>query len=148
MLTSINSFPGLPCFCSSFCVDNNTWNRRTCENKVGLGAFIMWATSSGCREGGAQPQVSLCTVEWSCLQCLDFPLAVKRSHLADWTINWSKTARIDYGPCPPTSTSHPPDVSHMMNSPRSSTFFTALRLPCIMVNANWRANMGYAWERG
>ena len=31
--------------------------------------------------------------------------------------------QINYGPHPPTSISHPPDVIHMMNAPRPSSFF-------------------------
>jgi len=52
-------------------------------------------------------------------QCLESPLMVK--HLANWTMNWLKTG---YEPCPPPcmSTSCPPDVTHVMNSPRTSPF--------------------------
>ena len=79
---------------------------------------------SGHKEGGAQPQVSLNTVEWSDLQHVTSPLAVKCSNLADWMMNWS---RIGYGtlspPPPPTSTSCPPGVTHVMNAPRPSTLF-------------------------
>jgi len=58
-------------------------------------------------------------------------------HLASRAMNWLKTSRINYGARPPTSTLHPPDVTHMINAPK---------LPCslplfnnIMVNTNWRA---------
>jgi len=40
---------------------------------------------SGCREG------TLNTVERSCLQHLESPLAVKHSNLANWTMNWLRT---------------------------------------------------------
>ena len=39
------------------------------------------------------------------------------------------------GPLPPTSTSCPPDVIHVINAPRLSLFFAGLPLPCIIVNA-------------
>ena len=42
------------------------------------------------------------------------------------------------GPSPPTSTSRPPDIIHVMNAPRPSPFFAGLPLPCIIVNANGR----------
>ena len=40
------------------------------------------------------------------------------------------------GPALPTSTSHQPDDTHVMNA-RPSPFFAALPHPCIIVNANW-----------
>ena len=37
--------------------------------------------------------------------------------------------------------------THAVNAPRPSLFFTALPLPCIILNANWRMKMGEAWEQ-
>ena len=34
------SFPALPCFCSSVCIDNNTWKQKSSENVEDMGAFI------------------------------------------------------------------------------------------------------------
>ena len=48
----------------------------------------------------------------------------------------------------PMSTSHPPDIIHMMNSPRPSLLFAALPFPCIIVNANQRTKNGVGWEQG
>ena len=39
---------------------------------------------------------------------------------------------------PPTSTSCPPDLIRVLNSPRPSLFYAALPLPCVIVNANQR----------
>ena len=50
-----------------------------------------------------------------------------------------------YNSSPPTSTSRPPDVNHMISVPNP---FIALPLLCIILNANWRAKMGEAWEQG
>jgi len=57
---SLASFPGLPCFFSSVYVDNNTQKQKSSEKR---GRPDSIHHSSGCREGGAQPQVSLHTVE-------------------------------------------------------------------------------------
>ena len=46
------------------------------------------------------------------------------------------------------STSHPPDVIHVIGVPRASLFFTTLLLPCIILNTNQRTKTGAAWERG
>ena len=43
---------------------------------------------------------------------------------------------------PPTSTSRPPDVIHMMNAPRPSPFLN-FPIPCSIVNTNQRSK----WER-
>ena len=87
-----------------------------------LGECIKWVSWGGHRGWG--PQTRLNTVEW--LQHLKSWLVVKHSNLADWTMNWSRTSRIDYGPHPHyvhlASTSHPPDITHMMNCPRPSLF--------------------------
>ena len=45
---------------------------------------------------------------------------------------------LNVEPSSPMSTSHPPDISHMMSIPRPSLFFAALPLPCIILNANRR----------
>ena len=68
----------------------------------------MW-TSGGCRRGGSQPLVSLNRVKRTCLQCLESPLVVKHS-TGQWT-----DRRLAMGPAPPSC---PPDVTHVMNSPR------------------------------
>ena len=41
------SFPGLPVFCSSVCVQYNTWKRKSAKNGEGLGTLITWMTSGG-----------------------------------------------------------------------------------------------------
>ena len=43
---------------------------------------------------------------------------------------------FELDPSPPTSTSHLPNVIHMISVPRLSPFFAALPLPCIILNAN------------
>jgi len=40
-----------------------------------------------------------------------------------------------------------PDIIHM-TGPRPYPFFSALLNPCIILDANRRAKMGKAWERG
>ena len=73
---------------------NQTWNmcaflpgKRRChvfccpENGEDLGVFIMWVTSGEGWRG--QPQVTLNMVKRSCLQCLEYGLAVKHSNKAD-----------------------------------------------------------------
>ena len=45
---------------------------------------------------------------------------------------------FECGPLPPTSTSRPPDVIHVVSVPRPSPFFAALPPPCIILNANRR----------
>ena len=74
------SFPGLPQFCSSVCICNNTWKWKSGKKQRRLHHLsdIEWTYG-----GQAQPQVSLNTVEQSCLQSLESPLAVKCSNLAD-----------------------------------------------------------------
>ena len=47
---------------------------------------------------------------------------------------------------PPTSTSHPQDVIHMIGVPRASLFFVALSLPCKHKLKNKKK--GEAWKRG
>ena len=47
------------------------------------------------------------------------------------------------GPLPPMSTSHPPDVIHVINAPSPLVFFAGLPLPCIIMNTNER----YKWGR-
>ena len=37
---SVASFPGLPCFSSSVCVQYNTWKQKSAKNGEGLGSFI------------------------------------------------------------------------------------------------------------
>ena len=48
---------------------------------------------------------------------------------------------FERGPLPPMSTSHPPDIIHVIGVPRPSSFFTA-PLPCIILNANRRTKNG------
>ena len=43
---------------------------------------------------------------------------------------------LDVDLSPPTSTSHPPDVIHMIGVLRLSPFFATFPLPCIILNAN------------
>ena len=109
------------------CVDNNARKRKSGENGEGLGEFtvsdIEWAGLN------RKYNVSLNTVKRSCLQHLQFPLVLECSNLADWTMNWSRTSRIDYGACPPPQTSTWP---HSCDRP--STFSAALPLLCIIVN--------------
>ena len=52
------------------------------------------------------------------------------------------TTLFECGPLPPMSTSYPPDVIHVIGVPRLSPFFTALPLPCSILNANRRAKNG------
>ena len=47
-----------------------------------------------------------------------------------------------WAPPPPTSTSRPPDVIHVVNAPRTSPFIVGLSFPCIIVNANGRQKQG------
>ena len=56
-------------------------------------------------------------------------------------MNWSMTGQIDYAHPPPSPMSalHPPDITHVMNSPRPSLLFITLPLLCIIVSGNWRA---------
>ena len=49
---------------------------------------------------------------------------------------------FECGPLPPTSTSHPPGVIHVISVPRPSQFFTTVLLPCIIPNANQRTKRG------
>ena len=42
---------------------------------------------------------------------------------------------FECGPLPPTSTLCPSDVIHVISVPRPSLFFTALPLPCFVLNA-------------
>ena len=51
---------------------------------------------------------------------------------------------FEMGNIPPTATSHPPDIIHVISVPRPSAFFTALPLPHIILNANQRTKMGEA----
>ena len=48
------------------------------------------------------------------------------------------------GPLPLTSTSRPPDITHVMNETRPSLFFCAFPLQCyiIILNANRRTKRG------
>ena len=50
------------------------------------------------------------------------------------------------GPLPPTSTSCPPDVIHVMGVTRPSPIFAALLLLCFILNANRRTKNGGSQE--
>ena len=104
----VASFPGLPhIFCSSVCVDNNTW--------MGGGGG-----GGGCSPtANNKPQTNLCRSSES----LDYSRgAFEPSRLGD-----EQPAEMT------TSTSRPADVTHVMNDTRPSTFFTALPHPCIII---------------
>ena len=49
---------------------------------------------------------------------------------------------FERGPLPPMSTSHLPDVIHVIGVSRPSPFFAALPLLCIILNANRRTKWG------
>ena len=55
---SIASFPGLPCFSSSVCVQYNARKRKSAKNGEGLVSFITWVTSGG-HDGGRDNDVRL-----------------------------------------------------------------------------------------
>ena len=98
-----------------------------------LGECIKWVSWGGHRGWG--PQTRLNTVEW--LQHLKSWLVVKHSNLADWTMNWSRTCWIAWGPCPP-----PPNV-YLTSFTRwiFPTFFCQSSAS-IIVNANEEWKMG------
>ena len=49
---------------------------------------------------------------------------------------------FECGPLPPTFTLLPPDIIHVIGVLRPSPFFTALPLPCIIMNVNQRTKNG------
>ena len=130
-----------PFFILRFALTIICGSRRAAKFMEGLREFITWVISSGRRVGGDQPQIILNTLEQSCPQCLVPVLAVKHSILANWTMNCSRTCWINHVLHPPISTSHPPDIIHVINAPRLSSLFAALPLPCIIINANWRMSI-------
>ena len=56
---------------------------------------------------------------------------------------------LNVDPSPPTSTSRPPDIIHVIGVPRPSPFFHVLPLLCIILNANRRTKKkgGGLWTR-
>ena len=75
---SIASFPGLPRFCSSVCIQYDTRKRKSGKNREGLGTLnhvndVRW-TQSGHREGAWCPTASTGTIN---LRASSLP--VKRS---------------------------------------------------------------------
>ena len=55
---------------------------------------------------------------------------------------------FERGPLPPTSTSCPPNVIHVIGIPRPSLFFATLQLPCFILNTKQGTKMGEAMEQG
>ena len=53
---------------------------------------------------------------------------------------WSLIRYLSADTSPPMSTSHPPDVIHVISVPRPFPFFTTLLLPCIILNTNQLKN--------
>ena len=62
---------------------------------------------------------------------------LKPSRLNDELVE-DRPNRLWPQPHAPTSTSCPPDLTRVLNSPRPSLFYAALPLPCVIVNANQR----------
>ena len=61
-------------------------------------------------------------------------------HWSAWW--WSLVCYWMWTSPPPTSTSHPPDVIHVIGVLRLSPFFATFPLPCIILNANRKTKNG------
>ena len=132
------SFLGFPRFCSSVCTQYNTrkqiekWQKQGRPGNTYDLNDVRW-TWSGHMKGSARLQV--CTWEsisyWSSrveilCECLGSCLAME--HLI-----MKSSALFECGPLSPMSTSHPPDIIHVISVPRPSPFFTALLFSCTVI---------------
>ena len=104
--------------------------------------YVKWTWGGG---GVAQLQISLKNCRRSCVDCLRVSTsrgAFEPSQLGEEQP--SGPAESTMGPAP----LRPPDVTHVMNDTRPSTFFTALLHPCIIVNANPQNGVGLGTRLG
>jgi len=68
-----------------------------------------------------------------------------------WSARWGSLVRyLNVDPSPPTSTSRPPDVIHVIGVPRPSLFFALFRFRTVYYTERKPKNKktGEAWERG
>ena len=80
-------------------------------------------------------------VKQSARECLESCLVLEHSMMK------SSTLYLNVDPSPPTSTSRPPDVFHVISNPRLSPYFAALSLPCIIPNQRTtNKKIGEAWN--
>ena len=146
------SFPGLPRFCSSVCVQYNTQKQKSGQvwGRPGNTYHTMW---NQCGHMKGSSRVQICTINLKAsfftsqaefsrwCEHLGFCLVTERSMM-------KSSMLFKHGPLPPKSNLHPPDIIHVISVPSPSPFFTVLPLPCIILNANQRTKVGEAWEWG
>ena len=128
MLTELSLVPRPPCFFSSLvCVQYNTRKRKSAKNREGLGIPITWMTSGG-RRGGEGPHSNTWTNYFIIERAL-YHQARPQTFTRSWVLRLTgKKHALRFiasilliGHCPlppPTSTSRPPDVIHMIGVPR------------------------------
>ena len=152
--SALASFPGLPRFCSSVCVQHNSWKWNG-SGKVAKNGNTNHMNDVRWTQGGRRrvvPNYKTCVINLREFLTSQAKYSRSCEHLGSCLVTQCSMMKSNMlfhvFECRPLSPYvHFASTWHHSRVPRPSLFSAAL-LSCIILNINWRTKMGEAWERG